>query len=418
MAFTRRSRGSGRHPRRRFAAWLSSLVLAVAAFANPSHAGPPPELGVTLTIAGTGEGSVNGRRADGYILLGIGVPNGALVATPDPGSRFVGWSGQCSPMPDGTCSVTCILYSPSPGVETCQPVAVTATFARVTRGDLDGDGRADLVWRGSDESLAWWLMDGAVATGGGWLPLPPGWRVVGTAKFVEGPESRLHLFNATTRFGAGFTVAGRFAMQFGLFGPVPEPWFPVGLGDFDGNGSGNSLWRRPDGMTYVPLGRYDGTPGSPGPEWLPAGIADLDGDGRDDIVWRHAATGEVWAWFMDGLVIASQGSLGALDPAPWTLVAVADLDGDRKADLLWRHASGDTWAWRLDGGRYVAGASLGAPGPEWSPQAVADFDGDGKADIVWRRTDGAIWLWKVNGLAVAAQAPIANPGPAWTIAAP
>ena len=395
-----------------------ALACLALAFAGPGLASPPPSLGVDITFAGTGEGSVNGRRTDGYILLGIWVPNGTLVATPDPGSRFAGWSGQCSPMPDGNCNVTCILYSPYPGYETCRPVAVTATFARVTRGDLDGDGRADLVWRGADESLAWWLMEGASATGGGWMPLPAGWTVFGTAKGGMSPESTLHLFNATTRFGAGVKVAGRFAMEFGFFGPVPEPWFPIGLGDFDGNGSGNSLWRRPDGMTYVRVGLYDGTPGSPGPEWLPAGIADLDGDGRDDIVWRHATTGEAWAWFMDGLAIASQKSLGTLDAVQWTLVAVADFDGDRKADLLWRHASGDTWAWRLDAGNYVAGASLGTPGPEWLPQAVADFDGDGKADIAWRRTDGAIWLWKMNGLAVAAQAPIADPGPAWTIAAP
>ncbi|PYN24369.1 MAG: VCBS repeat-containing protein, partial [Candidatus Rokuibacteriota bacterium] len=89
--------------------------------------------------------------------------------------------------------------------------AVTATFAfspvvPAKRGDFNGDGKADLLWRHAQSGeVQVWLMNGA----------------------------------AITASGSPFTV--------------PDPnWKIVGVGDFDGDGKADLFWRRDgSGDTYV-----------------------------------------------------------------------------------------------------------------------------------------------------------------------
>jgi len=49
--------------------------------------------------------------------------------------------------------------------------------------------------------------------------------------------------------------------------------------------------------------------------WQVKGIGDFDGDGKADILWRNAVTGENYIWLMNGLSTASQGSVNFVDPA-------------------------------------------------------------------------------------------------------
>jgi hypothetical protein len=43
----------------------------------------------------------------------------------------------------------------------------------------------------------------------------------------------------------------------------------------------------------------------PANPWEYLASADLDGDGKADSVWRNTSNGEIWAWMMNGPVIAS-----------------------------------------------------------------------------------------------------------------
>src|SRR5437879_13920368 len=72
--------------------------------------------------------------------------------------------------------------------------------------------------------------------------------------------------------------------------------------------------------------------------WQVKGIGDFDGDGKADILWRNSSTGENYLYAMNGLTIASEGFLRTVDLA-WQVKSIGDFHGDHNADNLWRHSS-------------------------------------------------------------------------------
>src|SRR5436309_1598423 len=64
--------------------------------------------------------------------------------------------------------------------------------------------------------------------------------------------------------------------------------------------------------------------------WQVQGIGDFDGDGKADIFWRNTATGETNAYLMSGWAIASQGNLDTLSDPYWmprSATTLADVTG-------------------------------------------------------------------------------------------
>src|SRR2546422_8871852 len=74
------------------------------------------------------------------------------------------------------------------------------------------------------------------------------------------------------------------------------------------------------------------------PAWQVQALGDLDGDGKADILWRNTVTGENYIWLMNGLTIASEGYVQTMPNQAWQVKGIGDFDGDGKADILWRHA--------------------------------------------------------------------------------
>src|SRR5439155_3554258 len=117
------------------------------------------------------------------------------------------------------------------------------------------------------------------------------------------------------------------------------------LGDFDGDGKVDLVWRENLPIGDLAVWLMDGTQAKQGPVLVLglsmgmtiAGVGDLDGDGKADVIWRDGwGDGTVFAWLMNGLTVR-QTSLIASVPLAWQIDGVADLDGDRKADLIGRH---------------------------------------------------------------------------------
>ena len=233
-------------------------------------------------------------------------------------------------------------------------------------------------------------------------------------RVVGGGEPRIWLLN------------GRQVVEdIALIPPAPG-WQVVGVGDFNGDGKADLLWRRSDDTGEARIWLLDGrqvveeialTPPAPG--WRVVGIGDFNGDGKADLLWRRKdETGEARIWLLDGRQVVEDIAL--TPPAPgWRVIGVGDFNGDGKADLLWRRSNdtGEARIWLLDGRQVVEDIGLKQGAPGWRVIGVGDFNGDGKADLLWRRKDdtGEARLWLLDGTQVVEDIGLKQPAPGWRI---
>jgi Ca2+-binding RTX toxin-like protein len=203
-----------------------------------------------------------------------------------------------------------------------------------------------------------------------------------------------------------------------ILAPTPPKAPTIPIGDFNGDGRSDILLRDASGEVSVRRGQPDGssveTPGLKAntidATWKIAGVGDFNGDGRDDILWRHAS-GVIGEWLGQTVQFTNNSGVAAnaVDNS-WSVVGIADYNGDGRDDILWRHSSGEIGQWLAQAsGGFInnGGAAANLVDPSWTIVANGDFDGDGRADILWRHTSGvyAEWLGSASGK-------LSNVGPA------
>ncbi|MDH3503411.1 MAG: VCBS repeat-containing protein [Nitrospirota bacterium] len=195
------------------------------------------------------------------------------------------------------------------------------------RHDLDGDGKADLVWRHTNGNAAVWLLNGAAA-----------------------PSSMVSL------------------------GGVSSAWEVAGVGDTDADGNADIIWRNTTSGAVAVWLMNGGTlisagfPGTASTAWAIKGVGDLDGDGKADLVWRHT-NGNAAVWLLNGTSAPSSTvSLGGVGSA-WQIRQVDDTDGDGKADIIWRNTtSGVVAVWLMNGGTLISAGFPGTASTSWEIQ--------------------------------------------------
>ena len=292
---------------------------------------------------------------------------------------------------------------------------LVAADARANLGDLNGDGTADILMRHEDGRWHYHGMVGrdAIAAESGSVELTTDldWQFAGLGDLNGDGKDDVLLRHADGRWRY-HPMDGRHPIGPGqsLPGVADAPgWRLAGLGDLNGDGTDDVLLRHAvtGNWYYFPIhagrtiveerGMTDLTADA---DWRLAGLGDLDGDGKDDAVLRHVRTGRWHYAPMDGAnTVDGAGSIALPPDLHWQLARLADLNGDGRDDVLLRGANGE-WHYSptLHGRERLAAGGADLPADaEWRLAGIGDLNGDGRDDVLLRHSDGGLQYRAMDG---------------------
>ncbi len=301
--------------------------------------------------------------------------------------------------------------------------------------DIDGNNKSVLLVRGAGSSGAPQLLAGRLVNNQFQFSAQndPGssFRLVGAVDFDGNGKSDLAFQNITQ--GDLGDVRGWYDFQSGserLFRQVKQVWDVQAVGDLDGDGAGDLVWRyvvpnSPDtGVSYIWFTNSAGMPtvrkrGGAPLTWKLLGAADINGDGAADMVYV-SPDGQVRVLMATAARTCANFAAGNV-PTGFVALAFADFTGRGRGDILMRNpANGQVSLLSLNATGINLPAytsdpndpnasctatsavipnslvSLPASDPSWTLYATGDFNGGGVFDIVWLRPDGTLTLWLLN----------------------
>jgi hypothetical protein len=309
--------------------------------------------------------------------------------------------------------------------------------------DFNGDGRSEVLWR-SDTGV---LGESLGQADGGFagnpivnVPVSTDWKIAGIGDFNGDGYSDILWRNPTTGVISESLGQpdGGFAYNPVVNVEVSTDWQVAGIGDFNGDGRSDILWRNPaTGVISQSLGQADGgfaynaiVNVAVGTDWQLEAIGDFNGDGRSDILWRKSgmpSTGPGTAHITESLGQADGGfaatpvdvGVGNND----RIVATGDFNGDGRSDILWRDAGTGALSVSLcgpDGNFAGTTGVITQLGTDWHVASVADFNGDGINDFLVQNTSGQLAEWLGNSYATFTANPAinVNPGAQWHVQDP
>lgn len=309
------------------------------------------------------------------------------------------------------------------------------------RGDVNGDGKADLVTFHSNGNVYTYpagnggvfssgisnfdgTMNSAIHDNTGHLGID--------VTDVNG-DGRSDVITSNTN-GTIYVYTGKtdgsFNLAVGSFDGTYDPgyngttgYWPIAVGDVNGDGRGDLVSER-DGSIIVHPGNADATFGlavfsfngsynsamQDGSGHYPVDMGDVNGDGLADLVTIHT-DGTVYTYpgqsnyTFAGATSSFDGTmqLGLLDGGGHEPIGLGDVNGDGRADLVTHHSNGLAYVYfgQTDGG-FAAGISSFSGGPMVSSiykgvghevACVMDVTGDGRADLVTAHTDDNVYVY-------------------------
>jgi hypothetical protein len=272
-------------------------------------------------------------------------------------------------------------------------VAVAIEQLGLRGGDVDGDGRADLIWQHTgDGALATWSLNGGTVLSSRRLNTPTlsdlNWRVVGGGDLNADGRADLVWRHETD---------GRLAV-----------WYLNATGVL--------------GTEHLSIDRVADL------DWQIRGVGDTNGDGFADLVWQHRTRGTLAVWFMNGSRVTGTHhlSVNTIADRAWEVAGAGDVNADGKADLVWQHATtGQLAVWLMNGSTVGEQRLLSIPAVSdlrWKVRGVGDANGDGRADLLWQNgATGELAAWFLNGHVVIGTTRITQgvgPASSWLVVGP
>ncbi len=326
----------------------------------------------------------------------------------------------------------------------------------VGSGDFNGDGSEDILFQHTDGTLAVWYMNGTSQIDAVLInPSNPGdrnWRVAAVGDINKDGKVDL-VFQHTNGDLAVWYMNGLNLSSGALLNPSnpgDSKWRVVGLGDLNADGKLDLIFQHTDGTLAT---------------WYLDGIkmtsaAVLDPSTPGDAKWRVVATAQLSAPFSATLsgaaerptpvTTAATGSakLSLLGTSLTYTVTYSGLSGSAVAGHIHSPATSEQAAGVSipfsnvtgvsgtltgtvgiteaqaanirDGLSYVNIHTAANPGGEIRGQIVKDASLAGKVDLIFQHTDGTLAVWFLNGVKLSSAQLLSpsNSGATWRVVAP
>ena len=216
------------------------------------------------------------------------------------------------------------------------PVVGDPAWSVAGTGDLNGDGYADLVWQNSnDGTLSAWLLRGNQVLGASVLSysgVNPRWKIRAVGD-VNGDGKADIIWQHDEGWLAVWLMNGYTATSTSFLSVSRMPdanWVIAGAGDVNSDGRADLVWQnRANGQLGIWLlngatviNQRGLTSFLADLNWKIHGVGDISGDGIADLLWQNEATGALGVWYLNGFSIVGQWNLSIpkVTDLQWSMV--------------------------------------------------------------------------------------------------